>query len=128
MHRSSHVDPSANFYQPCMTLCVSKMFSEMFPPPFHSSPIFPRAEKRASSSANKDLLTGYRIIIYTSTSTADFADDLALLSHGQHQMQNLTTVLRATSTQIGLKIHQEKTKILKINTSIPEPKSLKGNH
>lgn len=45
-------------------------------------------------------------------------DELVLLSHSQQQMQYKTFLLRATSTQIGQK---EKTKILKLNTSIPEP-------
>ena len=39
-----------------------------------------------------------------------------------------TTVIRVTSTNIGFKILKEKSKILKINSSIPEPITLDGNH
>ncbi|TNN18697.1 Retrovirus-related Pol polyprotein, partial [Schistosoma japonicum] len=46
----------------------------------------------------------------------DFADDLALLSHTQQQMQVKTTKVAATSASIGLNIHKGKSKILKFNT------------
>lgn len=48
-------------------------------------------------------------------------DELVLLSHSQQLMQYKTFLLRATSTQIGHNMQKEKTKILKLNTSIPEP-------
>lgn len=56
----------------------------------------------------------------------DFADDLALLSHSQQQMQEKTSVLAATSAQVGLIIHKEKTKILKTNVSNINPIPLNG--
>ena len=50
----------------------------------------------------------------------DFADDLALLSHSHQQMQDKTTELQATtSSQVGLKIHEGKTKVLKIRKEGP---------
>lgn len=57
----------------------------------------------------------------------DFADDLALLSHSRLQMQDKTTELAATSLQVGLKIHEGKTKILKINAASEDPVILNGN-
>ena len=51
----------------------------------------------------------------------DFADDLALLSHTHRQMKEKTTGVKDSSAQIGLHINREKTKVLKINTTITEP-------
>ena len=56
----------------------------------------------------------------------DFADDLALLSHNQQQMQEKTTILAATSTQVGLRIHKDKTKVMRANTTSVEPIILGG--
>ncbi|KAL3874125.1 hypothetical protein ACJMK2_037180 [Sinanodonta woodiana] len=57
----------------------------------------------------------------------DFADDLALLSHSQQQMQDKTNILAATSTQVGLNIQKDKTKILKINYTSNNPVTLQGS-
>ena len=57
----------------------------------------------------------------------DFADDLALLSHSHQQIQDKTTELETTSSQVGLKIHEGKTKILKINTKSEDPVTLRGS-
>ena len=57
----------------------------------------------------------------------DFADDLALLSHNHQQMQNKTNELATISSQVGLKINEGKTKILKINTDRNDPVTLQGN-
>ncbi|XP_076452167.1 uncharacterized protein LOC143287768 [Babylonia areolata] len=57
----------------------------------------------------------------------DFADDLALLSHSHQQMQDKTTELAATSSQVGLNIHKGKTKILKINTAREDPVTVHGS-
>ena len=51
----------------------------------------------------------------------DFADDLALLSHKQQQMQDKTTRLFDVSSKTGLKIHKGKTKLLKINHRNQDP-------
>ena len=56
----------------------------------------------------------------------DFADDLALLSHKQSQMQEKTSTLEAAT--IGLKINREKTKIMKINTNAMNPVQLNGGN
>ncbi|XP_076434618.1 uncharacterized protein LOC143274632 [Babylonia areolata] len=57
----------------------------------------------------------------------DFADDLALLSQSHQQMQDKTTELAATSSQVGLNIHKGTTKILKINTAREDPVTMHGS-
>ncbi|XP_062614917.1 uncharacterized protein LOC134276661 [Saccostrea cucullata] len=56
----------------------------------------------------------------------DFADDLALLSHNQSQMQDKTTRLATTSTGTGLKINSKKTELMKINTTVQTPVTVGG--
>lgn len=58
---------------------------------------------------------------WTQLEDLDFADDLALLSHTQKQMQEKTNSVAANSTRLGLNINREKSKILKINSTNPEP-------
>jgi hypothetical protein len=43
---------------------------------------------------------------WTQLDDLDFADDLALLSHTQQQMQKKTNLVAATSAQLGLIIHK----------------------
>ena len=57
----------------------------------------------------------------------DFADDLALLSHTQKQMQDKTSTIAETSISVGLNIHKRKSKVLKVNTSNPAPIILEGS-
>ncbi|VDP84100.1 unnamed protein product [Schistosoma mattheei] len=47
----------------------------------------------------------------------NFADDLALLSHTQQQMQEKTISVAAASTAVGLNIYKGKYKILRYNTT-----------
>ena len=54
---------------------------------------------------------------WTQLDDLDYADDLALLSHTQQQMQEKTNNVASTSAQVGLNIHKGKTKILKTNTT-----------
>nr|KAG5689204.1 hypothetical protein BaRGS_014860 [Batillaria attramentaria] len=70
---------------------------------------------------------GIQWTLWTQLEDLDFADDLALLSHNQQQMQDKTTELATTSSQVGLKIHGGKTKILKINTASSDSITLDGN-
>ncbi|VDP56208.1 unnamed protein product [Schistosoma curassoni] len=51
----------------------------------------------------------------------DFADDLALLSQTQQQMQKKTNSVAAASAAVGLNIHEEKSKILRYNTECTNP-------
>lgn len=58
---------------------------------------------------------------WTQLEDLDFADDLALLSHTQEQMQEKTEVLQHVSRSIGLRIHPGKSKVLRIGTQQQEP-------
>ncbi|VDO70099.1 unnamed protein product [Schistosoma margrebowiei] len=51
----------------------------------------------------------------------DFADDLALLSQTQQQMQEKTISVAAASAAVGLNIHKGKSKILQYNTACTNP-------
>ncbi|VDP45927.1 unnamed protein product [Schistosoma margrebowiei] len=51
----------------------------------------------------------------------DFADDLALLSQTQQQMQEKTTSVAAASAAIGLNIHKRKSKVPRYNTACTNP-------
>ena len=57
----------------------------------------------------------------------EFADDLALLSHTQQQMQDKTDTVSYNSTRIGLNIHPTKTKVLRINATNTNQVTLGGN-
>ena len=58
----------------------------------------------------------------------DFADDLALLSHTQQQMQEKTSYVAQFSACVGLNIHRGKSKVLKINASSNSPITLEGTN
>ncbi|VDP34362.1 unnamed protein product [Schistosoma margrebowiei] len=51
----------------------------------------------------------------------DFADDLALLSQTQKQMQEKTNSVAAASAAVGLNIHKWKSKVLRYNTAYTDP-------
>ncbi|VDP52384.1 unnamed protein product [Schistosoma margrebowiei] len=51
----------------------------------------------------------------------DLADDLALLSQTQQQMQEKTTSIAAASAAVCLNIHKWKSKILRCNTACTNP-------
>ncbi|VDO98560.1 unnamed protein product [Schistosoma margrebowiei] len=57
----------------------------------------------------------------------DFADDLALLSQTQQQMQEKTNSVEAASAAIGLNIHKGKSKILRYNTECTNPITIDGD-
>ncbi|VDP22663.1 unnamed protein product [Schistosoma margrebowiei] len=56
----------------------------------------------------------------------DFADDLALLSHPQQQMQEKTNSVAAASEAVGLNIHKGKSKVLQYNTACTDPITIDG--
>ncbi|VDP49507.1 unnamed protein product [Schistosoma margrebowiei] len=56
----------------------------------------------------------------------DFADDLALQSHTQQQIQEKTTSVAAVSAVIGLIIHKRKCEILRYNTACNNPITIDG--
>ncbi|VDP47724.1 unnamed protein product [Schistosoma curassoni] len=56
----------------------------------------------------------------------DFADDLALLSQTQQQMQGKTNSVAAASAALGLNIHKWKSRILRYNTECTNPITIDG--
>ncbi|VDP72342.1 unnamed protein product [Schistosoma curassoni] len=56
----------------------------------------------------------------------DFADDLALLSQTQQQMQENTNSVAAASAAVGLNIHKGKIRILRYNTACTNPVTIDG--
>ncbi|VDP45546.1 unnamed protein product [Schistosoma margrebowiei] len=56
----------------------------------------------------------------------DFADDLALLSQTQQQMQEKTDSVAAASAAVGLNIHKGKSKVLRYNTACTNPITIDG--
>ena len=51
----------------------------------------------------------------------DFADDFALLSHSQKDMQAKTNAVGKFAEAMGLKIHSGKTKVMKVNARNNQP-------
>ncbi|VDO64052.1 unnamed protein product [Schistosoma margrebowiei] len=56
----------------------------------------------------------------------DFADDLALLSQTQQQMQEKMNSVAEASAAIGLNIHKGKSKVLRYNTACTNPITIDG--
>ena len=56
----------------------------------------------------------------------DFADDLALLSHTQQQMQEKTSTIATNSARLGLNIHRGKSKVMRVNSANTAPIMLEG--
>ncbi|VDP74904.1 unnamed protein product [Schistosoma mattheei] len=56
----------------------------------------------------------------------DFADDLALLSQSQHQMQEKTNNVAAASAAVSPNIHEGKNKSLRCNTACTNPVTIDG--
>ncbi|VDP50123.1 unnamed protein product [Schistosoma mattheei] len=56
----------------------------------------------------------------------DFADDLALLSQTQQQMQEKMTSVEAASAAVDLNIHKGKSKILRYNIAFSNPITIDG--
>ncbi|VDO61155.1 unnamed protein product [Schistosoma margrebowiei] len=57
----------------------------------------------------------------------DLADDLALLSQTQQQMQEKTTSVAAASATVGLNIHKGKSTVLRYNTACTNPITIDGD-
>ncbi|KAL0159452.1 hypothetical protein M9458_043177, partial [Cirrhinus mrigala] len=72
------------------------------------------------------VFNGIQWTLWKQLDDLEFADDLALLSHRQQQMQEKINVVAFMSSQVGLNIHKDKTKILKVNTTTTEPVTLNG--
>jgi hypothetical protein len=55
----------------------------------------------------------------------DFAEDIALISSTQQQMQETTSLLAETSIKLGLRSDESKTKVMKINAKRKQPIKIK---
>ena len=58
----------------------------------------------------------------------DFADDIALISSTQQQMQEKTSPLAETSIKLGLIPNKSKTKVMKINAKRKQPIKIKDTN
>ncbi|KAI8493069.1 hypothetical protein Bbelb_290730 [Branchiostoma belcheri] len=56
----------------------------------------------------------------------DFADDIALLSHIQKDIQEKTNSVDQQASSVGLKIHSDKTKIMKVKNKSTSKTSIRG--
>ena len=75
--------------------------------------------------STKDKRNGIQWTLWTQLDDLDFADDIALLSHNHQQMQEKTSLVAQNSEKLGLKIHNEKSKLLKVNSTSTHPISIK---
>ena len=64
---------------------------------------------------------GIQWSLWTQLDDLNFADNLALLSHTQHQMQEKTSTVLENSAKLGLNIHRGKSKVLKVNAQSENP-------
>ncbi|XP_043922942.1 uncharacterized protein LOC122798228, partial [Protopterus annectens] len=69
---------------------------------------------------------GIQWTLWNQLEDLDYADDLALISHSQQQMQNKTNLVAVTALEVGLNINNLKTKILKLNSTNTNPITLQG--
>ena len=60
----------------------------------------------------EDAPRGIRWNLSATLEDLDFADDLALLSHTHHHLQEKTNRLNTFASQVGLKISQTKTEVI----------------
>ena len=58
----------------------------------------------------------------------DFADDIALISSTQQQMQEKTSLLAETSIKLGLRPSESKTKVMKINAKSKQAIKIKDTN
>ncbi|XP_048745819.1 uncharacterized protein LOC125658580 [Ostrea edulis] len=68
---------------------------------------------------------GIQWTLLTQPYDLDFADDMAFLLHNHRQMQDKTTHLVTSSAGTGLKINLKKTELMKINTTVQLPVTVK---
>ena len=69
---------------------------------------------------------GIRWNISSTLEDLDFADDLALLSHTHHHLQEKTNRISNFVNQVGLKISQTKTEFMTLNITNPTPIQVDG--
>ena len=69
---------------------------------------------------------GIQWTLFEQLDDLDFADDISLLSHNHHQVQEKTTSVETTALQTGLRISIKKTKVLRANTPNQTPVEIQG--
>ena len=69
---------------------------------------------------------GIRWTPFSTLEDLDFADDLALLSHTHHHIQEKTSRLSTFAQQVGLKVSQKKTEVMMLNVQNPSPVTVNG--
>ncbi|XP_071136896.1 uncharacterized protein [Mytilus edulis] len=69
----------------------------------------------------EDTPRGIRWNLLATLEDLDFADDLALLSHTHHHLQEKTNRLNTFASQVGLKISQTKTEVMTLNINNSTP-------
>lgn len=76
-------------------------------------------------SVNEGRRTGIQWGMFSQLDDLDFADDLALLSHSRHHMQEKTSRLEETAASAGLRINRTKTKVMRVRNQDTQPITLK---
>lgn len=66
-------------------------------------------------TSTREHRNGIQWTLWDQLDDLDFADDIALLSHSQQQMQEKTNMVAAISAQVGLNINKDKSKIEDLN-------------
>ncbi|KAL5010020.1 hypothetical protein ScPMuIL_012325 [Solemya velum] len=79
-------------------------------------------------SSLSDGNTGIRWTLFSHREDLDYADDLALLSHLENNMQDKTSRLQQNATSIGLNINIKKTEVMALNCRVPPDIEINGNH
>lgn len=72
--------------------------------------------------------TGIRWTLFSHLEDLDYADDLALLSHLENNMQDKTSRLQQNAASIGLNINIKKTEVMALNCRVPPDIEINGNH
>ena len=70
--------------------------------------------------------TGIQWTLWNQLEDLDFADDVSLLSHNHYQMQDKLSNIAKTSSSLGLHIHKDKTKVMRMNTQKDDPITLEN--
>ena len=74
----------------------------------------------------EDQPRGIRWTPFTTLEDLDFADDLAMVSHTHHHIQEKTSRLNTFAQQVGLKISHKKTEVMLLNVQNPAPVIVNG--
>ena len=78
--------------------------------------------RKATADKPRGLVWG----LFQRLEDSDFADDIALLSHTHSDIQEKTERVAETSKKVGLKIHVQKTKLMKTKAKSKDPVKIEG--